>query len=80
MSTVRLHKPPGMNPEDTHRIEEGTEVKIPARACPGADESVTGTVVDRGYTIPTEKPVYLVIDDNNGEWTALESEIQNPSG
>ncbi|RLM94314.1 hypothetical protein D3D01_15740 [Haloarcula sp. Atlit-7R] len=79
MSTVELLNPDGRNPEVTHSFALQEEVCIsvdvadPARG----GEFVCGVVIDRGYSQPSNHPVYAIVTDENIEYSRMESNIRS---
>lgn len=73
---VELLNPDDLDPDETHEYAEGDGFVV---------EDVPGVVLDRGYTIPSNRPVYAVICDDNVTRTFTEAEIgswrvQGPMG
>jgi len=81
MSTVDLLNPNDRNPEQTHSFDLEEEVYISIDVSdPGrGDDIVSGVVIDRGYTRPSDRPVYAVVTDENIEYARVESNVlQSP--
>jgi|AntDeeMinimDraft_5_1070356.scaffolds.fasta_scaffold27575_2 hypothetical protein len=69
---IDLLNPNDDNPEETHKhgIDTGLQFSDP-------DGTIhIGTVFDRGYTVPGNKPVYAVICEDNIERSIIESNAE----
>lgn len=78
MSTVELLNPNGRNPERTHSFDLDEEVYISVDIADpdrGTD-IVCAVVVDRGYTRPSDRPVYVLVTDENLEYSRIETNVR----
>lgn len=66
MSVVGLMNPDDLDPDETHAHGLDTEIRVGEN---------WGTVFDRGYTLPGNKPVYAFKCDDNMERSVIESNI-----
>lgn len=66
MSAVGVMNPDDLDPNETHEHDLDTEILVGEN---------WGTVFDRGYTVPSNEPVYAYICDDNMERTVIESNI-----
>jgi len=64
--TYKLLNPNELNPTNTHKYDEDTEL---------FDGENWGVIVDRGYTVPGDVPVYAYHCDDNVTRTIIESNI-----
>jgi nucleoside 2-deoxyribosyltransferase len=63
---VELLNPDNKNPKKTHKYNIDTEI---------FDGENWGTIFDRGYTVPSGKPTYAYICDDNIQRTIVEESI-----
>lgn len=63
---VDLMNPDDLDPDDTHEYDLDTEIRVGEH---------WGTIFNRGYTVPSNKPTYAYICDDNIQRTVVEENI-----